>query len=205
MPERKHALVTGYSIILMAALAGYTIGYALPQAQMPTYDAAPMLTAFWGIALLDLIVSVSLCHYFGGVGSQLSQANSATRIIYTAIFSLAIFQLHSIEADPLVSTEAFNYFWSLGLIVFGVHLFLMGLLVYRSFHLPNFIALLLYIAGISYTLIHTLKLIQPAGTLASELEMVLGIPMALSELLLAFFLILRHRKKVHESVPAPTS
>ena len=56
-------------------------------------------------------------------------------------------QLHS---QVYLLLKEFRYEWSFGLILFGIHLLLLGYLVFRSGYIPRILGILLVIAGLGW-------------------------------------------------------
>ena len=52
--------------------------------------------------------------------------------------------------QALRAVDAYDTIWHVGLILFGVHLLLIGLLAYRSGFMPKIFGILLVIAGLGY-------------------------------------------------------
>jgi hypothetical protein len=52
----------------------------------------------------------------------------------------------------MFALSAFKSQWNFGLIFFGIHLLLLGYLVFRSDYIPSILAVLLVIAGFGYLL-----------------------------------------------------
>ena len=81
---------------------------------------------------------------------------AAFRLAFAAVFLVAISQLVNAlallgDADQaLRAIDAFDTIWLIGLILFGVHLLLIGYLAYRSGFVPRIIGILLVIAGLGY-------------------------------------------------------
>ncbi|HAA14831.1 MAG TPA: hypothetical protein DCE41_25340, partial [Cytophagales bacterium] len=97
------------------------------------------------------------------------------------------------DADVILShLQRFDRIWSRGLSLFGVHLLGLGLLGWKAPRFPKVLAVLLLIAGLSYTGIHAAKWAAPEAAAAiQQVENVLALPMALGELALAVWLIIR--------------
>jgi hypothetical protein len=55
-----------------------------------------------------------------------------------------------VYAQVLVLLSSFGYEWSLALVIFGIHLGLLGFLVYRSGYIPRVVGIALAVAGIGY-------------------------------------------------------
>jgi hypothetical protein len=175
------------------------------------------------VFLLDIVVSWSLYHFLAQVDKALSMLTAWIRIGYAAILAVAllnfivilrlvsddsylqVFSSAQISALTLLFLNTFNGVWSLGLIVFGVHLGCLSYLLLRSRFVPKFLGILMGIAALSYLVVHTGYLIMPQQKIAlSSLEKVLAVPMALSELLLAIWLLWKGGR-THSVVTSPTS
>ena len=80
----------------------------------------------------------------------------------------------------------------MGLIIFGLHLIELGRLIIQSGFIPKILGYLALIAGISYFGIHTAnQCIHNFESIKATLDMVLGLPIALGELCLAVWLIVK--------------
>ena len=103
---KKWGLLTGYSVVLMALVAGFVYGFV----HATIYKAGDSdLTAKllqenisiykWGIAswilifVLDIIVSVGLYIIYKDEQKKLALLSSVLRIIYTLILGIAVIQL----------------------------------------------------------------------------------------------------------------
>ena len=213
--NRNIAKLTGYSLLLMAVVAGFSFGYALPQifdpakmdsaqnnlmANLPLYKN--MLIGILVVLLLDIVVSWSLYLYFKNDNKKLALYSFALRIIYTVMFGIATYFLainfiHPNESKTII-TDNYNSFqkiWSIGLIVFGLHLIVVGILMKLHKMIPRILWYLTIIAGASYILVRVLKTALPqASELTNILNIILGLPMALGELGLAIWLIVKGGK-----------
>lgn len=91
--------------------------------------------------------------------------------------------------------KSFEHTWSIGLIIFGIHLFIVGLLMRLHKLIPRILWYLTIIAGASYFLVHGLKTALPQSTeLTTTFNNILALPMALGELGLAIWLIVKGGK-----------
>ncbi len=207
------ALIAGCSLLLMAITAGFAFGYAHTSLVVP---GEPSLTLAniqnaaglfdyeligWGIILItDLLVALSLYWFFRPVDKLTSLITGVIRLVYAAILAIAIYQL--LAAWSLASTNSpdankvmelisnFEAYWSLGLIIFGLHLVGLGCLSYKSKAVPQWIGFLLYVAGVSYIVINLMKALMPQiMEIIVAAEIVLSAPMAISELAFAVWLL----------------
>jgi hypothetical protein len=131
---------------------------------------------FLAVAMLDVVVAWGLYVVFQPVNRGLSLLAALFRAVYAAMFAVALNTLVSagrllgdaaflnavgaahVQAQVLVLLDAFQSGWDLALIVFGVHLFLVGVLVFQSSVRLRLLAVLVIAAGLGY-------LIDGVGTL----------------------------------------
>lgn len=209
--EKKAGLVAGISLIIMAIVAGFSYGFVQGEllneyAEITWKNLIENKTLFlaglagWIIIFItDLIVAGALFIFFKNSMRRISALTAIVRIVYTIILGVAIYQL--IEIIPFLQGHqtsfeinsqfaSFEKIWSVGLIIFGFHLIGLGYLSVKSNVVPKLLAYLLFIAGISYVLIHAAKQFTVfSQNVIESAESILAIPMALSEILLAIWLI----------------
>ena len=124
--------------------------------------------------ICDLVVAWSLYVLLKRVNENLSLLTAWFRLVYTVIALVALlnlvnvlqllntadyvtqFQPDQLNAQVMVSLNSFRHDWYFGLLFFGIHLGLLGYLVFRSNYIPQILGVLLIIAGLGY-LITTLK------------------------------------------------
>jgi hypothetical protein len=115
--------------------------------------------------IMDLVVAWALYVLLIPVNQPVSLLTAWFRVVYTAIALFAMLKLVSvyrllspaddqmmlgpdqllIQVDGLL--DAFRYEWGVGLILFGIHLLMLGWLVYRSSYIPRVLGILLVVAG----------------------------------------------------------
>ena len=118
--------------------------------------------------ILDVIVAWALWVLLVPVDRALSLLTAWFRLVYTVIAlfgplklmtvfrlvdtpdSLATVGTDQLHAQVQLLLESSRYEWSIGLVVFGIHLGLLGYLVYRSGYIPRVVGILLVIAGLGY-------------------------------------------------------
>ncbi|MBU2558531.1 MAG: DUF4386 domain-containing protein [Bacteroidetes bacterium] len=207
--NRIFAKITGYSLLLMAIIAGFAFGFAFPKVFNPgQLDLVQsnlagnlqlykwMLFAILLVLLLDVLVSWTLYRYFKNDNKKIALLSGILRIVYTLIFGIGAFYLTKNLNPTETSNEiiinnfqSFQSIWSAGLILFGIHLISVGILMKLHPPIPKILWYLALIAGISYVVVHFLKLTLTQSELVSNLEMILALPMAIGELGLAVWLI----------------
>ncbi|MBN2614350.1 MAG: DUF4386 domain-containing protein [Bacteroidales bacterium] len=208
--QRLAAQITGWSLILMTLLSGYALGYAyqtvyqaepilspgqLIRQHLGTYEL--MIGALGLIVLLDLIVSFGFYYFFQKDNQAIALVATGLRMVYSIVFALAIYRLAQNLKLPgdgwiMENFRLFQFTWSLGLIIFGVHLILIGILMKIHKKIPNVFWYLMLLAGFSYSLIHTLKIALPQiQEVTQSMETLLAAPMALGEILFAVWLVIK--------------
>jgi hypothetical protein len=166
----------------------------------------------WGIVslylvvVLDVVVAWALFRFLSPVNRGLARLAAWFRLAYAGVFMLAIGQLagipdlvnggdysdvfttEQIQGQTLLRTDAFDDLWMAGLILFGIHLALIGYLAYRSGYVPRLLGVLLLIAGAGYVFdsIASTVLPSPPGSVTSVTF--------LGEFLLALWLVVRGRR-----------
>jgi hypothetical protein len=118
--------------------------------------------------ICDILVAWALYVLLEPVNASLSQLTAWLRLVYTVIALFALTNLVSIlqilnTHDPLISFEsdqlysevnlslrAFKNVWGFGILFFGLHLCLLGYLVFRSDYIPKILGVLLIISGLGY-------------------------------------------------------
>lgn len=121
-----------------------------------------------GVVALDVVVAWALHRIFRAVHPGASLLAAAFRLVYSGVFLVAIAELlgvlHLIGPEPhlqalspdLIQTQvmlridAFYDIWAAGLVLFGLHLLIVGYLAYRAVVLPRFLGILVVIAGLGY-------------------------------------------------------
>lgn len=212
--NRINAKTSGYALILMALTSGFAIGFAFPK----IYDKNQVellfknFTTHYGLykqmliglsftAILDFLVSWTLFQFFKNDNKKIALISFALRIIYTFILAIATYYLFAnlkqgVDNETLLENyNLFETIWTLGLIIFGGHLFAIGLLMKLHNKIPTILWLLTGIAGIAYIIVHLLKVVAPAlNEFTQTLNNVLALPMALGEICLAIWLIIKGGK-----------
>jgi Domain of unknown function (DUF4386) len=212
---RRSALAAGLGLLLMAVLAGLAQFGVL--ARLVTDDAAetsaklsahqPAFTlAVSGllvVACLDVLVGWALRTFFDGTHRTVALLSAWCRTGYAAVFALAI--THLIAAAGLVHDGSdsstvyaeimrFDEIWSLALIVFGVHLLLLGWLAWRSLVVPTWIAALVAVAGAGYLADSIGPLVSDAYTVKVAAVTFVG-----EVALLAWLLVYAARSRTHQT------
>lgn len=206
-PPRTASLVAGIALALMAVLAGFgNFGAIVPlvtpgDAERTARDiaeSAPLFLAgiasLFVVTILDLIVAGALYALFRPVNPVVSAVAAWTRVVFAAVFMVAIGQLvtaYTLLDQPVAalhSIDAFTTIWVTGLGLFGIHLLLVGYLAYRSGFMARIFGILLAVAGMGY-------LADAVGTLLVDgFTAVFGQFLFVGEVALIFWLLIRGRR-----------
>lgn len=188
------AIVAGLGLLGMAILAGYA-NFSILQNLVIAGDAkatAENIVAAAGIfrlgallllivAILDVVVAWALYGLLLPAGKALSLLTAWFRVVYAAIFAIAIsnlflvvrlltgnsYGMEAIQAQiqAMILLDAFQNGWDAGLLIFGLHLVCLGYLVFRSGYIPKWLGGLLIIAGLGYLLDSLGKFLIPNNTI----------------------------------------
>lgn len=158
------------------------------------------------VAILDVIVAWALYTVFEPVNKRVSQLALLFRVVYAGIFVVAISQLvgvigtltdpdalaayttDQLHAQTMLGINAFQDIWNAGLLLFAVHLLLLGYLAYRADYVPTLVGILLAIAGFGYA-------IDSIGVvLVADYSLQVTIVTFVGELVLIGWLLLRGRR-----------
>jgi hypothetical protein len=118
----------------------------------------------------DLIVTWALYVLLKPVNENLSLLTALFRLVYTVIAlgallnlvtvlrllntsnTLTLFSPDQFSAQVMLFLTTFRSNWYFGLLFFGIHLGLLGYLVFRSNYIPKILGVLLVVAGLGYLL-----------------------------------------------------
>lgn len=218
--RRGAAIASGVSLLVMAAAAAYGYGFVHGRLVVPNDAAATAanlgahaalfrteILSWLLILICDVIAAWGLYRFFEPINRGLSRLGAWLRLTYAALLGTAVSYLASaliaaenpaIGGQPesiMLSLRTFEFVWSIGLVMFGIHLLVVGFLmirVVRGARTVYGIGLLLQLAGLSYLTIHLCRIFIPGGSpIIDLLETVLSLPMAAGELALAIWLLAR--------------
>jgi hypothetical protein len=122
------------------------------------------------IGALDVVIAWALHIVFRPVSAAVSMLAAAFRLVYTAVLMVAAAHLlqaldvlsgdayldalttDQVSGHALLELNAFQHIYDTGLLLFGIHLALLGYLSWRSGFIPKVIGALLVVAGAGYAL-----------------------------------------------------
>jgi hypothetical protein len=165
------------------------------------------------VIALDVVVAWALYRVFSPVNASLSMLAAIMRLVYSAVFMVAIGELlgvirllsdegnravlgtDQVQVMAMQGMTSFYDIWYVSQFLFGLHLLLLGYLAYRSGYIPRLLGALLAIAGLGYAA-------DSFGAVLSESSWTdISAFTFLGEFLLALWLVIRARR-IADSVDA---
>lgn len=165
------------------------------------------------IFIADIVVAISLYKLLKKFNKLLAFIGAVLRLIYSGILGLSIYNLiivfiisyspeilSPILIEPkqnlvMLFLNGFQMVWSIGLIFFGGHLMMISYLAIKSSYLPKVISLLLFLAGVSYFIIHfNYSFLPNLNEVTKIIELFLSVPMFLGEISFAIWLLFKGGK-----------
>src|SRR6266705_1636416 len=180
---RRAALIAGLGLFIMVIAAPFAELYVYPKlivagnaaetAKNIIANKALFISCIFGYLvtfICDVFVAWALYVLLKPVNENLSLLTAWFRLVYAVIALVALLNLVNVlqllntadyvaefQADQvMISLNAFRHDWYFGLLFFGIHLGLLGYLVFRSGYIPRVLGVLLIIVGLGY-LVTTLK------------------------------------------------
>jgi len=201
---RQASTTAGVGLLAMSVLSafGYAVavkGLAVPgnAARTATNIADHQglfrlgILSLYLVAALDVIVAWALYRLFKPVGEGISRLAAWLRIAYAAVFIVAISQLVGaprMDAEALRHITTFTNIWDAGLVLFGLNLFVLAYLAYRSGYVPKLLSVLLGIAGVGYVFDTVVRALVRGS--ASDVSAITG----MGEFVFALWLLIRGRR-----------
>lgn len=216
LSQRQAALVAGFASLLMFVGAMVAEMYARQRLIVPG-DAAQTahnllaepgafrlgMAAYLLVLAGDLLAAWALYVLFEGVNRHLSLFAAWIRLVYTAIYAMALSKLFvgfalvqdGAAAQAMGAFREFELGWAVGMVFFGLHVLLLGYLAWCSGFVPKVLGGLLLLAGLAYLGDNLAKLLW-ADYAAYQVifTAIVAIPAVLGELGLGIWLLVRGRK-----------
>lgn len=122
---------------LIEFIEDVVIAWALYVLLAPVNRAVSLLTAWFRLVytVIALVGMLNLVTVF--------------RLVTTPDY-LTVFGSAQLHAQAKLLLDSSRYDWSLGLVLFGIHLVLLGYLIYRSGYIPRTLGILLVIDGVGW-------------------------------------------------------
>lgn len=132
------------------------------------------------VAVLDIVVAWALYVFLEPANKNLSLLAAWFRVVYSAILGVALFSYANVlrllggahymkgaetgqlHADVMLSLKGFDDGWAIGLVFFGIHLVILGYLVFKSGYVPRMLGIVLALAGAAYVTDSFAKFLLPS-------------------------------------------
>ncbi len=168
------------------------------------------LVGFLIVFVVDVVIAWALYILFQGVNASVSLLAAWFRLVYTAFLGVALifffvvlqltsgaaylaaFEQGALDAQVMLSLDAFDYAWLIGLVSFGLHLMLLGYLMLASGFVSRALGVLLTVAGAAYifdTLAHAL--LSNYEDHATVFLLIVAVPSVVAELAFTVWLLAR--------------
>ena len=168
------------------------------------------ILSFIIMVVFDVVLAWALYVLLKPVNKHLSLLSGWLRLVNSTIFGIALVHLFDVlqilgggeflnafspdqlHAQVMLSFGLFNTTWLIGLMFFGLHLWVLGYLIYRSGYIPKVIGVLLFIAGIGYLVDSFAQFMLTSYTDYKDIFMMIVIvPGVVGELSLTIWLLLK--------------
>lgn len=213
---RTPAVIGGVSLLVLAVLSGWA-NFGVLETLVTEGDAARTardvlasettfrlgVLAWLVVVVLDVVVAWALWKVFAPVHRTVSAVAAISRSVYAGLLLWATTYLagaisvlatdgrsagiEQVQAEAMRRIEYFHLLWDVGLLLFGVHLILVGWLAYRASYVPRWLGVLLVIAGAGYAVDSVGVLVTPGSLPAVAVFTFFG------EVLLIWWLLARGR------------
>ena len=129
---------------------------------------AVAILCYWVTFIEDIVIAWALYYLLAPVNRSLSLLTAWFRLIYTAVALYAVLPLVSVyrltrnpdyltlfgsgplHAQVKLLFDSFRSDWSISLTIFGIHLVLLGYLIYRSGYIPRILGIVLITDGLGW-------------------------------------------------------
>jgi hypothetical protein len=124
---------------LVTSICDVLVAWALFILLKPVHENLSLLTAWFRLVYTGIAI-VALLHLV-----------TALRLLNSPEYA-TLFEPNQLYAQVMLSLKAFRYGFHFGLIFFGIHLGLLGYLVWKSGYIPKVMGILLIVSGLGYLL-----------------------------------------------------
>jgi len=165
------------------------------------------------VLVADTIVAWALYVFLKPVSKSLSLLTGWLRLVYTAIFGFAllslfyalqllsgadylmVFEPNQLHAQAMLFLNAYGYGLNIGYVFFGLHIFGLGYLIFKSDYIPRILGVLLMVASAGY-LIDSFASVLSANYANNEVAflLIVAVPAIIAELSLTFWLLFKGGK-----------
>jgi hypothetical protein len=168
------------------------------------------IVSFIIVVILDVLVAWALYIFFKPVNNNLALLAAWFRLVFLAIWGsafyyllnvlqllsgaeyLKVYETDQIHAQVMLFIESFRIGWLIGLVFFGLHLLVIGYLMFKSGFMPKIVGVLLIISAFGY-LIDSFAhfLLSNYTDYESIFLLIVAVPGIIAELSLCFWLLIK--------------
>ncbi|WP_406661456.1 DUF4386 domain-containing protein [Methanolobus sp. ZRKC3] len=171
------------------------------------------ILSFIIMVIFDVVLAWAFYVLLKPVNKTLSLLSGWLRLVNGTIFGIALYNLFSVlqilsgaeylkafgvdqlHAQMMVFLNAFNYTWLIGLIFFGLHLFVLGYLIFKSDYIPRILGVLLIVASLGYLIDSFANILLPNyADYEAIFALIVVVPGIIGELSLTLWLLLKGAK-----------
>lgn len=223
-PRRRAARIAGVSYLAMfglALFANFVVREGLVDPESAATTVANIsgsmglfrlgLVSFLVIFILDVVIAWALHVVFRRVNRDMSLVSAWFRLVYTALLGVALVSMFQVleilggdsldflttdqvNIETMTALASFESTWLVGLVAFGIHLVLLGVLILRSGIVSRVLGYVLIAAGAAYVLDTTAQsLLSTYDSVAPIFLVVVAVPSMIGEGWLAVWLLLTKR------------
>ena len=201
---RKASTIAGVGLLAMSVLSAFGYLVAVKGLVVPGNAARTAknvadheglfrfgILSLYLVAVLDVVVAWALYRVFKPVSDALSKLAAWLRVAYAGVFMVAISQLVGalgLHTQALRHINSFTNIWDAGLVLFGLNLFVLAYLAYRSGYVPKLLGVLLAIAGFGYVFDTVVRALVRGSS--SDVSAITG----MGEFVFALWLVIRGRR-----------
>jgi len=138
-----------------------------------------LLSTFFRLTSIIILCVVALSHY-------------AALFFLGDVQYLTVFNSDQLEALSLLSIKLHGSGYNISLLFFGLHLIILGYLIYKSAFLPKFLGVLLLIGGLCYIINSFTWFLFP--TFVKTIYPAILIPCSIGELIFSLWLLIKGLK-----------
>ncbi|MGO1059518.1 DUF4386 domain-containing protein [Planococcus sp. FY231025] len=165
------------------------------------------------MTILDLVIAWALYVLLKPVNKNVALLVILFRVVYVAMSSAALFnflnishfliddaRLEAIEPNQIgfevmMFLDAINNAWTIGLVFFGLHLLLLGYLMFKSLFIPRLFGILMLLAGVGYFIDNILRVLLSNYTdFIGIFSLIVFVVPILAELAFAIWLLVKGKK-----------
>ncbi len=165
------------------------------------------------VLIIDVIIAWALFILLKPVNKSLSLLAAWFRIVYVAIFGitqlnllfviillsgaefLTVFTTNQLDALVLLFLNGHNYGFLIALVFFGVHLYFISYLIFKSSFVPKYLGVLLLLAAVGYLIDSFANFLLPNYSDYKTIFMIIvAVPGIIGELAFTLWLLFRGSK-----------